>query len=157
MKEEDADAAEEAGIRLLARREHAGRELRGKLLQRGHDGAAIELALKRLRERGYLSDARFAEEFIRRRYEQGYGPLRVLADLQARGVDEDLYRPLIDRPECDWHAQALAQKRRRFGAGPPADRRERARQGRFLAGRGFTADQVRRAVDETGAPSRAVE
>ena len=46
----------------------------------------------------------------------------------------------------DWPELARAVREKRFGAGAPADFRERARQARFLQYRGFTADQVRQAL-----------
>ncbi len=142
------DEALEVGVRLLARREHASQELRLKLRQRGFGEAVIEAALGKLSERGYLSDERFVDVYIRHRCEQGYGPVRIVADLQARGVDEQVYRPYLDELDVDWVAMAREHKRRRFGAGRPADRREWGRQGRFLANRGFTAEQVRKVLGD---------
>ncbi|MCP1675432.1 regulatory protein [Natronocella acetinitrilica] len=139
---EAVDQAVEAGVRLLARREHASSELRLKLMQRGYADDVIRQALAQLIDRDYLSDQRFVEVFLRHRCEQGYGPIRLVADMQARGVDDAIYRPFLDALEVDWIALARDQKRRRFGPGKPPNRKEWARQGRFLAGRGFTAEQV---------------
>lgn len=148
MDQDALDEALEAGVRLLARREHASQELRLKLRQRGFGDAVIEAALQQLAQRGYLSDERFVEVYIRHRCEQGYGPVRIVADLQARGVDEQIYRPFLDEMDVDWAAMAREHKRRRFGPGRPKDRREWGRQGRFLANRGFTAEQVRKVLGE---------
>ena len=145
---EAADQAFETGVRLLARREHASGELRRKLRQRGFGEAAVEAALARLSECGYLSDERFVEVFVRNRCEQGHGPLRLEADLQARGVNAATYRPFLDALDVDWVALAREQKRRRFGAGRPSSRRDWGRQGRYLAGRGFSAEQVRAVLNE---------
>jgi len=41
---------------------------------------------------------------------------------------------------------ARAVRRKRFGAAPPSDFRERARQARFLEYRGFDGDQIRAAL-----------
>ncbi|MCC5811555.1 MAG: regulatory protein RecX [Ectothiorhodospiraceae bacterium] len=148
MDQEALDSALETGTRLLARREHASQELRLKLLQRGFGPEVVEAALQELVRRNHLSDERFVEVYISHRCEQGYGPVRIVADLQARGVDEQVYRPFLNELQVDWTAMAREQKRRRFGAGRPGDRREWGRQGRFLASRGFTAEQVRQVLGE---------
>ena len=41
-------------------------------------------------------------------------------------------------------------RRKRFGADPPSDFRERARQARFLEYRGFSRDQIRAALEVDG-------
>jgi len=46
----------------------------------------------------------------------------------------------------DWRALAREVRVRRFGARPPLDFRDRARQSRFLEYRGFTAEQIRAAM-----------
>jgi len=147
---ETLQAARENGVRLLARREHATLELRLKLSQRGYPEAVIDAVVRELVDRGYLSDERFADVFIRQRVEQGYGPLRIVAEMRERGVDESVYRPFLDALQVDWLEQARAQKLRRFGDGRPKDRREWGRQGRYLSGRGFSADQILRVLGEKG-------
>lgn len=145
--EDNADAAYAKGVQLLARREHAVTELAGKLKRQGFDPDAVSEAVDRLVDDGYLSDARFAEAFVRQRCEQGQGPVKIRAALAERGVDEALAQDALDQQAVDWLEQARAARLKRFGARPPADLKERARQARFLAGRGFEAEQVYRVVD----------
>ena len=49
---------------LLARREHSVEELRQKLVQRGFESQAVDSVLADLKERGDISDVRFAETMI---------------------------------------------------------------------------------------------
>jgi regulatory protein len=144
--EEDADAGIDVGqayaraLKLLARREHSIRELRGKLAARGVASSVLDQVLERLTGEGLLDEQRFVDVFVRARVERGYGPLKVRADLLARGIDGGL-----SAQQVDWAAVARSARTRRFGDGQPKDYRERARQARFLQQRGFESDQVRAA------------
>lgn len=76
----------ERAIGLLARRSHSQWELRRKLRQKGHSPEAIDLAMSRLAELGYLNDQVFASELVRRRGSLR-GPRTLSAELAAKGVD----------------------------------------------------------------------
>ena len=128
---------------LLARREHSRRELRLKLKQRGYEGGEAGEALDRLGEQHYQDDDRFAEVLVRSRASQGYGPVRLRAELKSHGLSDAKIRAVLEEAGVDWDAQALAQLRRRFGTGSAPDREERARRAQFLLRRGFPAATVR--------------
>jgi regulatory protein len=138
--------ARTAAVRLLARREHSRDELRRKLKRRGHDPSIIEAVVGALDEAAYVSDARFAEMFVRVRCERGQGPLKIRAELRQRGVEEALADDLLTETAEYWIDRARAAREKRFGGGAPADRDEWNRQARFLAQRGFPADLIYRAL-----------
>jgi len=154
VDEAGEDAVREQAVRLLARREHSRRELERKLAQRGHDAATVAAALDALAGEGLQSDARFAEAYVRSRVERGYGPLRIAAELDERGVAAELTRPLLDDDAEIWLARCREAHARRFAAAP-AGLRERSRQSRFLAARGFTGEQIRRTLELAGAEEPA--
>ncbi|MCG5524747.1 recombination regulator RecX [Ectothiorhodospira haloalkaliphila] len=141
---------QESALRLLARREHSRHELAGKLALRGFARDKVDEALDDLESEGWLSDARFASEFVRYRIRQGQGPLRILADLRQRGIDEAQAQQALEAAEVDWQVQAHDVYERRFAGEPPRDYRERARQMRFLQNRGFSAEVIRRVMNEVG-------
>ena len=143
----DPEAADEAAckrtaVELLARREHSRLELERKLAARGFADDVIGPALDALERTGTLAASRFTESFIRSRLAKGQGPVRIRAKLAERGVVDEQAAELLRSADVDWLATARAVRRKRFGAEPPRDFRERARQARFLQHRGFTADQV---------------
>ncbi len=127
-------------LRLLARREHSRAELTRKLNAAATEGDDVGAVLDELARRGWLSDARFAEQRIRAKSRR-FGPVKLAHDLRAKGVAEDE----IDRAFRAAGEEAQADIARvwasRFSA-PPADERERARQVRFLQGRGFTLGAI---------------
>lgn len=145
--EREADEVREQAIRLLARREHSARELAFKLVRRGVPEALAEAVIDGLTQEGLQSDARYAESWVRHRVEQGYGPLRIRAELRERGVPDHLAGPALAEAETeiDWAEQARQAWARRFG-GAPADLRERARQQRYLERRGFAAGHIRQVM-----------
>ena len=143
--EKASPSARRVAMDALARREHSREELRRKLLARDLPTDEVEAALDALQAEGLASDARFAEAFVTARSRRGQGPRRIRAELEARGVvpahaDEPLRA-------VDWGATAAAARQKKFGAGRPADLRERARQVRFLEYRGFTGEQIRQALE----------
>lgn len=135
---------------LLANREHSTAELRRKLGERGLDGGVVEDALSGLARDGLLSDRRFTESYVSSRARKGFGPVRIRAELQERGIGNELIAEFLDERDQNWRLMAQAAHRKRFGETPPRDFRERAKQARFLQQRGFTAEQIRRVLQHDG-------
>jgi regulatory protein len=131
---------------LLARREHSRLELERKLAARGFAVDTIAVALDDLERSGALAGDRFAESFIRSRASKGQGPVRVRAELAARGVDATQAAASLAEAGIDWAEIADAVRRKRFGAEVPRDFKERARQARFLEYRGFGRAEIERAL-----------
>ena len=138
----------------LALREHSAHELRTKLERwakaRGRDAAAegLEVLLQALQGAGHLSDSRFIDSRVHVRAPK-LGNLRLEHELRRSGVQPDeAVRAALRASEPE---RARAVWARRFGR-PATDRAERARQARFLAGRGFSADTIRRVIGEEDAP-----
>lgn len=133
-------------LRLLARREHSRLELQLKLRQRQFPRGLIDTVLDEYEERGWLNDQRFGDIYARSRMDMGYGPLRIMAELQQRGVR----RPpecLAQVSEAEWCRRAVALRERRFGLSDlRTDPKEKLRQARFLLRRGFSPDQVEQAL-----------
>jgi regulatory protein len=134
-------------VRLLARREHSVAQLRRKLVSRGFAADLVEPVLADLSARGLLSDARFAEAYVRERTDKGFGPLRIRTELRERGVAQALAEHHLSLGEESWMAVLAAAHRRKYGESPPADHRELARRARFLEYRGFTSSQVNRFLE----------
>jgi len=129
-------------IRLLARREYARSELRQKLIAKGAATQEVEVLLDELVARGYLSDARCAQETVARK--SGTLARRSIeATLRAKGIARaDIDRALAEAA-IDDDAALRALWQRRFGH-PPSDERDLARQVRFLHARGFAVTAILR-------------
>ena len=74
-------------LRLLSGRAHSQGELREKLRRRAQRAGAVDEALARLKEHGYLDDRKFAETFAAARLaNEKLGKGRVVRDLRQRRV-----------------------------------------------------------------------
>ena len=104
--------------------------------------AVVDALLDWLAARGYLSDERFVETRVHARAAK-QGAALIRQELARHGLALQPEQATALRESEFARAQALWQ--RKFGevADEP---RERARQARFLASRGFAADVVRRIV-----------
>ena len=138
--------ARHAALDLLGRREHSLAEIRTKLAAREFDAGEIDAAITKLAGEGLLSDERFVEAFIAAHVCRGQGPQRIRGELARKGVAAELIARALEAGAHDWRVLARAARVKRFGAAPPADLRERARQHRFLEFRGFTVDHIRAAL-----------
>jgi regulatory protein len=142
----EVEATYRTALRAVERRSFARADLGRRLRRKGHAPEAIELALGRLTERGYLDDTAFAASYVETRAARGRGPLRLARDLAAMGVE----RSIIDRALAA-HAgsadtagdvpRALAAKRAaQLGDLPRHVRRRRVLA--YLARRGFSGREV---------------
>lgn len=141
---EDETVIEQRAVQLLSRREQSEYELVQKLCQRGFAKTAVQRVVAKLQERRWQSDQRFAEMFYRSRVEQGYGSIKIKAEMQQRGIAAATIDEIFTSAETDWVALATDRYLRKFGAAKLSqlEPKERAKRQRFLAQRGFSANHV---------------
>jgi len=142
-------------VGYLSRREHSRLELARKLSLHCEDAAELDSLLDDLEREGWLSDARYAQSLAHRRAGK-QGAARILQELRQQGVDDEHVADLREDLRRTEAGRARAVWAKRFGGQLPATPAERARQQRFLAGRGFTHEAIRAALggrgdDESGA------
>ncbi|HEN47565.1 MAG TPA: regulatory protein RecX [Mizugakiibacter sp.] len=128
---------------MLARREYSRHEITVRLTRSGYSETEVEAALERLLEQGYQNDQRFGEMLVRTRIAQGYGPLRIRAELKAHQLLMTEIQGLLDTMAADWPELACKMLRRRYGQSTAVDRQQRLRRAQFLLRRGFDAATVR--------------
>lgn len=132
------------GIAILSRREHSRKELREKLLTYEEDKEKVEATLDEFEKKGFLSDERFAEALCRARSKR-YGNFRLTVELREAGVASEIANRAIEAlPSEVERAQEIWE--RRFGT-IPENEKDRQRQIRFLANRGFSFDSIRRVLE----------
>jgi len=111
-------------------------------LERTDPEAAVDQLLDWLVANKYLSDARFVESRVNARSRK-QGTLRIKMELSRHGVALEPEQAAALRETEFVRARDLWQ--RKFGD-VATDPKQRAKQARFLAARGFAADVVRRVV-----------
>lgn len=133
-------------VRLLARREHTRAELARKLAAHGTKDE-IEIMLNELARTGLQSDARFAESWLRSQAGR-FGTARLRQTLRSKGVAMEIVdAQASDLPDELDRARSVWTKK--FGE-PAADARDWAKQARFLQGRGFSTEIIRKLLRECG-------
>jgi len=140
----------ERAIRHLARRDHSRAELARKLAAHA-PAEEVDAVLDRMIELGLLSDQRYAEAWVRAKATR-YGATRLRSELARRGLDRDTIDEALaaECPDGDGDTELERARtiwRGRYAAAP-ADAREWARQARFLHGRGFSTEVIRKLLKE---------
>ena len=128
--DDEQRAIEARCLTALAQREHSRAELAAKL--HGFTSTAIESVLDTLAARGWQSDARFAEAFVRNRL--------------ARGIHGELLRDVLDA--ADWADAARSAYLKKYST-PATTAQEKVKRQRFLAQRGFSYDDIQQAMKAT--------
>lgn len=138
------------GLQILAQREHSRSELRRKLLDHAQKDEAeagpateqVEAVLDWLQANRYLCEERFVESRVHARASR-FGNQRIRQELAQHGVA--LSAEAAQQLKESERERAREVWSRKFGQ-LPLDAAERARQMRFLAGRGFSSEAIRWAV-----------
>jgi len=141
--ESDLPPVREKALELLARREHSFVDLENKLRLRGYSQEEIRPGLEQLRSEGLLSEARFAEMYLRSRVSKGYGPTYIRAALREHAIAEETISDALSCAEVDWQQLANSVRVKKFGESLPVTYKDRARQAGFLGRRGFGTDIVK--------------
>lgn len=106
-------------------------------------GAEVDALLLFLQERGYLSEQRFVDARVHARAAR-FGSQRIKLELAQHGLQlsgdqlASLKDSEIERARAVWQ--------RKFGGQWPEDAATRAKHARFLIGRGFGGESVRRVL-----------
>ena len=120
-------------------RPHSTVELRRKLRQKGCESEAVEAALARAAEVGYLDDAAFASALVRVR-SGGRGRVAIGAELARKGLSREAVAVALGEMDPDAELAAAVSLLRKQPAG--LDPHKAARR---LQRRGFSPETVRRA------------
>ena len=139
-----------AALRLLARRAYSIGEMRRALTRRSDSTEAVEEAIARLRQLGYLDDQKFAEQqagALRRN--RAFGARRIVRELKAKGVNYRFINAAVEQAfqevgERELLEQALTKKVRNLRL--PLTRSRLSSLCRSLLRQGFRGDDIMKAV-----------
>lgn len=141
----------QSAMGMLARREHSRLELINKLSSKPFsEDVDLHILCDFLEESNYLSNQRFAEMFVRSRVNRGQGEMKIRFELGQRGVEEFLSDQAIAEAEVAWLELARQQREKKYGCEIPKDYKEKARQSRFLMGRGFSGEIISKVFRRVG-------
>lgn len=159
-----ASALFDYAVAALARRSLTAAELRKRLEARAARLEDVSEVLDRLSEIGYLDDAQLAESYARfRRDYEGLGRLRVLRDLERRGVARKVAEQTVGKAyrESDELDLVRAQIRKRLGSRanelPIDDRKRLAALFRALIRAGFSSARIVEGLQEISSDTEWLE
>ena len=138
----------DAAIKILMRRAHSVSEMKKALIRRTADEDLIQKVIARLKQNGYIDDARYAKQFARQRTEgRKQGKFRVARDLRARGVPDRHIEAALEEAAQNTDESAVVRQRierklRSFRG--EIDEKKMASLYRSLLRSGFSADVIRR-------------
>lgn len=131
-------------VGYLARREYSRLELEKKLAGHAQTPEALSEVLDALEQRGLLSAERVVEQVVHG-CRSKYGSQRIRHELKEKGIAGHLIdMAMIDLKGTELEA-AREVWRKKFGV-IPENLKERSKQARFLAGRGFSAEIIRQVL-----------
>lgn len=123
-------------MKMLAKREYSAFELRQKLTHKDYPEADIAQTISLLIAKDYQNDVRFAQAFIRMRFNQGKGSSLISQQLKQKRVEN------FDLSGFDFFALAKSVRAKKYGKETPKKPHEKAKQQRFLQSRGFEFEQI---------------
>lgn len=129
----------------LARREHTRLELQRKLSLHAEDSEQLSVLLDDLEQRGWLSDARYAEQRAHASQSR-FGSRKIEHELRQQGVAESLISTTIDNLKASEFDRALQVWLKKYGK-PAITPKERNQQMRFLQSRGFEMGVIYRVLN----------
>ncbi|MGH8618507.1 MAG: recombination regulator RecX [Burkholderiales bacterium] len=133
-------------LKLLALREHTRLELGRKLMRYTEDADEIARVLEDFERRGWLSEARaLAQTIVARRGR--LGAQRIRRELQQKGHAPGAVAAVLPALRAGDLDAARAVWQKRFGSAPRT-LAERAKQVRFLQGRGFEHETIKRVIGD---------
>jgi len=149
-KSDNYTRCKNSAIYSLAMREHSRKEIRNKLAVKKYvEGVDIDKLLNELEDKNYLNEERFVESFIRYRSGRGQGIIKISNELRQRGINASMISYALQEADLDWLQLAKEQREKKFGLQIPDDFKEKARQMRFLSGRGFDSECIRHSLRKT--------
>jgi regulatory protein len=136
-----AESLRDRALRLLARREHTRAELSRKLAAHSEDPGEVERVLDDLERRGWVSERRVVEQRVHT-LRKRYGARRIERDLRQKGVSKEAVSGALAELKGGELEAAREVWRKKFGGRQPRRPADRARQVRFLQGRGFDLEVI---------------
>ncbi|MBZ5574764.1 MAG: RecX family transcriptional regulator [Acidobacteriia bacterium] len=148
-KTDSEDELYEYAVGALARRMRSVAELKRLLRPRveaetEYGQTLVELVIRRLKNQGYLNDARYAAAYSSfRRDNERFGRRRVITDLKAKGVHAEVIEKAVDAvyDDVNEELQARAYLRRKRLV-KPKDQKQAARIFRQLLRAGFGSKTI---------------
>ena len=132
------------------KRPHSEKELRKKLADRGCAQEDIDPVVALCVDYGFVNDEEYAGSIVRHYAAAGFGPGRIRAELNRRGVPKELWDQALEQlpDQTDTLDRLLAAKLR---GQDPRNPKERDKAAAVLYRKGYGWEEIRAALRRAGA------
>lgn len=147
MREPIVKSLRQRALEYLGKREYSYHELGQKLKAYAEEADDIPALLEDFKARGWLSDKRFTEQLVHARKTK-FGSAKVAHELREKGISDHLIADAVEGIKENELGNAREVWQKKFKTAP-ANREEWAKQARFLQGRGFGFDLIKKVLNTT--------
>ena len=141
-------AWKEKAIELLSRKPQSRKELERRLREWEAGEGETAAICDRMEELGYLNDAAYAEQVVRRYSAKGFGEKKLRDELYRRGIPRELWDEALNQAEDP--AGAIDDFVAKKLAGKTPDRKELKKVSDALARRGYSWGDISAALRRYG-------
>ncbi len=140
-------------LKLITIKDRTEKELRDKLREKNFNENTIEEEIEFLSHYGYINDKRYAEHFTHDGINiKKWGKSRIRTELLRRGVDRDVIDNVIEDAFMDVEDDRLqVEMEKRFVGADLSNMKERTRIFNFYMRRGFSAEEIKGAMNSLSA------
>ena len=134
-----------AALRFLKIRPRSVQEMRDKLLKKDYSTLEVDAEIEYLKSIELLDDRAFSASWIRYRLARPFGFRRIITELRAKGIAEDIIVQSVALAKGDYNEQetiedVASRRLERLGGIEPLKRKKRVSD--YLLRRGFSMDAV---------------
>ena len=140
-------------LKLLARRDHARRELLDKASRKDYPKEVIQSVISELEQKGYLNEEDFAKKFIADKFNLNqWGPAKIKAHLFKKGVSKSVISKKLgdffeERELRETYLNLVLKRKRRFLKEEDLYKRKK-KVFDYLHRKGFEPDSIFSHMDE---------
>tara|TARA_A100001011_G_C14098767_1_gene751867 strand:- start:27 stop:485 length:459 start_codon:yes stop_codon:yes gene_type:complete len=149
MSKNDIDVIKNSISRYLSMREHSKLELEEKLLKKYFEKNLVLRCINEFSEKDLQSDYRYAESFIRTKFNDHKGEHFIRSSLKNKGISIDVIdKILLEYNYDDWLAKAISALEKKVFKNNLSETDKKKKQNIFLNNRGFTFKIIDNAINE---------
>ena len=148
MSKNDLENIKNSISRYLSMREHSKSELAEKLLKKNYQSELIIRCIDEFTEEGLQSDYRYAESYIRSKFNDHKGENFIKLSLKNKGISTDLINEIMQGYDDQaWLKQAISALEKKAYKDDLNESDQKKKQNAFLNSRGFSFKIIEKAIN----------
>ena len=149
MSKNDLENIKNTISRYLSMREHSKQELVDKLLKKNYEKTLVIQCIEEFSEKDLQSDYRYAESFVRSKFNDHKGENFIRSSLRNKGISSLLIdKIMLDYDQEDWLQKAILALEKKVFKSNLDKSIQIKKQNAFLNSRGFTFKVIDKAINQ---------